>query len=143
VKTGDMTGNSNSSFLSLVPFATNSGDFATLAALANNNNSVLTGPSSSDKVVCLSCHRAHASGWMYGFRWNAEATYIVENGAWPAAAGRTSAETQKAYYDRPASKFATYAEGPLQQVPCSRLAVDVPDRFSVGMNHPKGLAEKR
>ena len=39
VKTGDMTGSSTTSYLSLVPFATNSGDFATLAALANNNNS--------------------------------------------------------------------------------------------------------
>jgi hypothetical protein len=111
VKTGDMTGTSTNSYLSLVPFATNSGDFATLAALANNNNSNLSGPHANDQVNCLTCHRAHASGWMNALRWNNNTTYIVENGAWPAAQGRTVAETQKAYYDRPATVFATYQKG--------------------------------
>lgn len=118
VKTGNMSGTSTNSYLSLVPFATNSGDFATLAALANNNNSVLNGPNANDQVNCLSCHRAHASGWVNAMRWNNSTTYIVENGAWPAAQGRTIAETQKGYYDRPATVFATY-----QKVLCNKCHV--------------------
>ena len=115
VKTGDLTGNSTTSYLSLVPFATNSGDFEALAALANNNNSNLSGPGANDHVNCLTCHRAHASGWMNALRWNNNTTYIVENGTWPAAQGRTVEETQKAYYDRPATVFSTY-----QKVLCNK-----------------------
>jgi hypothetical protein len=108
VKTGDLTGTSTNSFLSLVPFAKNSGDFATLAALANNNNSNLNGPNANDQVTCLSCHRAHASGWVNAIRWDAAATNLTENGVWPATKGRTEPETRRAYYDRPATVFATY-----------------------------------
>jgi predicted CXXCH cytochrome family protein len=61
VKSGDLTGTSASSFTSLVPFVENTGTIATLQAHAKNNDSYLNGPSTSDKVSCLSCHRAHAS----------------------------------------------------------------------------------
>ena len=118
VKSGDMTGTFASSYQSLVPFVENLSDYTALAAHARNDDSALGGPQSGDLVSCLTCHRAHASGWEYMMRWNNKATFLTHDGAWPGtdttpgepqyARGRTSAETRAAYYDRPVSVFATY-----------------------------------
>jgi predicted CXXCH cytochrome family protein len=125
VKSGDLSGSNASSFTSLVPFATASSDYAVLAGLAVNNNTQLGGPATNDQVTCLSCHRAHASGWEYGLRWNMEGEFITYNALYPGtdttpavpqfARGRTGAETQAAYYDRPVTAFATY-----QRVLCNK-----------------------
>ena len=98
---------------------------------AVNNDSSLGGPDSTNSnVMCLSCHRAHASGFdsakrfqtEYEFTVLADATgapvypgtdSVVVNAA--AAMGRTTAEIQKAYYDRPATKFAA-----MQRVMCNK-----------------------
>jgi hypothetical protein len=126
VKTGDMGGSAGSSFTSLVPFVKNSGDYAgVLAPLAVNNDSQLGGPATNDQVACLSCHRAHASGWEYALRWNMEGEFMTYNSLYPGtdstptvpqfARGRLAAETQAAYYDRPVTKFASY-----QRVLCNK-----------------------
>ncbi len=77
VKTGDLTGSSATSFTSLVPFAEKTGDIATLKSHASNTNAYLNGPSSSDQVTCLSCHRAHASGFPEMLRWNMEGEFMT------------------------------------------------------------------
>ncbi len=125
VKSGDLSGASATSFNSLVPFAENTGDIATLQAHALNNDTYLNGPGSSDKVTCLSCHRAHASGWPEALRWNPEGEFMIYNSLFPGtdttptvlqfARGRVAAETQAAYYDRPVTKFASY-----QRVLCNK-----------------------
>lgn len=118
VKSGVMTGSPASSYQSLVPFVENTSDYAMLASHAKSDDSALAGPSTGDLVSCLTCHRAHASGWEHALRWDDKAGFLTYNGAWPGidttpgapqyARGRTSAETQAAYYDRPWSVFATY-----------------------------------
>ncbi len=124
VKSGDMTGDGINGFTSLVPFVESSSDYAGLAAHAKNDGSVLTGPGSSDQVSCLTCHRAHASGWEFGLRWNMEGEFMVYNGTYPGtdngappqfARGRTATETAAAYYDRPVTQFASY-----QRVLCNK-----------------------
>ncbi len=125
VKSGDMTGVAASSFSSLTPFSTNSSDYTVLAGLAQNNDSQLGGPATSDQVNCMSCHRAHASGWEFGLRWNMEGEFMTYNSLFPGtdttptvpqfARGRLGAETQAAYYDRPVTKFASY-----QRVLCNK-----------------------
>lgn len=126
VKTGDLTGNSSTSYSSLVPFVKSSAStYADLATLAVNNDTQLGGPTSADQVSCLSCHRAHASGWEYALRWNMEGEFMTYNNQYPGtdttptspqfARGRTSAETQAAYYDRPVTVFANY-----QRVYCNK-----------------------
>jgi hypothetical protein len=123
-KSGDMTGVLATSYLSLVPFTTNSSDYAALAALASNSGSAasLVGPGSSDQVNCMSCHRAHASGFMEMLRFDQGYEFMVVNGNYVGSdnpsitgtraalqhRGRTNAEWQAAYYDRPATAFATY-----------------------------------
>ena len=127
VKSGDLTGTSANSFNSLVPFAKGStvSSYAVLATLAKNDNTAVGGPVGSDQVTCLSCHRAHASGFPEMLRWNMEGEFMVYNGQYPGtdttptvpqfSRGRLGAEMQAAYYDRPVTQFASY-----QRVLCNK-----------------------
>lgn len=118
VATGKLTGAPANSYLTLVPFAETTANYATLAAHAKSDGSYLQGPSGSSRINCLSCHRAHAGGWEHALRWNGESTFLVYGGAWPGtdttpdlpefARGRTAVETRAAYYDRPSTAFAGY-----------------------------------
>lgn len=125
VKSGDLSGSNGTAFTSLVPFVEDQANYATLAAHAVNNDTFLNGPATTAQVSCLSCHRAHASGWEYALRWNMEGEFITYNSLYPGtdstptapqfARGRLSTETQAAYYDRPVTKFASY-----QRVLCNK-----------------------
>jgi predicted CXXCH cytochrome family protein len=131
VKSGDMSGSASSSYLSLVPFVEGIADYATLASHSRNNDSVLSGPATSDRVSCVSCHRTHASAWPHMLRFDYGYEFSVINGNYPAidhpdygtwgsraavrSRGRTMAEVQAGYYDRAPSKFATY-----QRVLCNK-----------------------
>lgn len=116
VKTGVLTGTVSTSFLSLVPFEEGvNSTYATLKLHAKSDGSYMSGPVSGDEqVMCLTCHRAHASGWDYATRWNANSDYVVWNGYYsqdgqayqPYGQGRTELEAQQAYYGMKASRFA-------------------------------------
>lgn len=110
-KTGDLTGVQASSFTSLVPFVYNSADYAVLKTKAFSNAATYEGPTGTDRVDCLSCHRAHASAWEYGIRWNMEYEFLTDaNGNYYNSGfggrGRTIAEVEDSYYDRPSTTFA-------------------------------------
>jgi len=120
IQTGDVRGTQPSSYLSLVPYQENSKDYTALKALAAvSATASIPGPQNGNaQVFCLSCHRAHASGFVEMSRWNNEGEFITYNGLWPGtdttpsvpqfARGRLGAETQASYYDRPATVFASY-----------------------------------
>jgi hypothetical protein len=124
-KSGDMTGTSADSYLSLVPFISNTDSYTTLAS----NVSVLTGPGGTDQVSCLSCHRSHASGFDHMLRFDQGYEFMVKGGQYIGSdnpeitgaraplqhRGRLNADWQAAYYDRPASMWATY-----QRVLCNK-----------------------
>jgi hypothetical protein len=128
-KSGDLGGTSDQAYLSLVPFAEATDSFTVLASHAKSDDTYLYGPAKSDTVMCLSCHRAHASGFLYGLRFDQGYEFMVKGGDYigsdnPAVTGsraaaqhrgRTIAEWKAAYYDRPASIFATY-----QRVLCNK-----------------------
>jgi len=122
VASGDLTGDGTAAYQSLVPFVQNTSDIPTLKGFAVSDGSRMGGPVAQDQVTCLSCHRAHASGWKHALRWNMESEWMVYNGLYPDKAttpyyalGRSSAEIEDAYYDRPASQFASY-----QRVLCNK-----------------------
>jgi hypothetical protein len=138
VKSGDLTGGTADGFLSLVPFVKGTSVYTELAALASGSNAtastaavptILTGPASGDQVSCLSCHRAHASGMKEALRFDNGYEFMTINGKYLGSdntdmtgsraplqhRGRTMAEWQAAYYDRPATQFATY-----QRVLCNK-----------------------
>jgi hypothetical protein len=127
ISSGNLAGRSDTAYTSLVPFELRTKDYSVLKRVANIDNSVRTGPTGGANVMCLSCHRAHASGWDGAMRWNMASDFIVHNGLYPGtdnsvpaiySQGRLSAETQKAYYDRSAAKFGTF-----QRSLCNRCHV--------------------
>jgi|MudIll2142460700_1097286.scaffolds.fasta_scaffold00038_10 predicted CXXCH cytochrome family protein len=131
LNSSNTTGNTSAtSYLSLVPFVDNTDNYTTLKGLANNNSPTYAGPATAnEKVSCLSCHRAHATGWPEALRWNMEGEFLTVadtagNAIWPGtdngapaqfARGRTAAETKAAYYDRNVSVFGAY-----QRVLCNK-----------------------
>ncbi len=120
VKSGDINGRRDASYTSLVPFEEGTDDRSMLAQHARFDGSYASGPGYGSNVMCLTCHRAHASSWDHMTRWNMTATFIVYKGVYPGtdnssseeyAQGRTAAETQRAFYDRPHTQFASYQRG--------------------------------
>ncbi len=115
VKNGDLSGTESSAFLSLVPFEIGSSDY-TMVLRPIVTTTPAKGPSMTDgtpRVMCLSCHRAHASGWDGSMRWNYRSPYIVYAGKYsqvsdiqPYGQGRNEIEAAAAYYNIPASFFA-------------------------------------
>lgn len=118
VKSGDVSGSNATSFTSLVPFATSASSYTALASAV----ATTVGPTTTDEVNCMSCHRAHSSGWEYALRWYYQYEFLTKNGEYVAldnpavtgaragvqTRGRDIATAQAAYYDRPATQFATY-----------------------------------
>lgn len=125
IKTGDFRGVIMSSYLSLIPFEEGVDDhsitaYNQLKTHAKNDDSFLQGPHNNANISCISCHRAHATGWDSAGRYNLKSSFVTvaDSGgiaAYPdpairpdLAMGRTSDETRKAYYDRPAAVFGVY-----------------------------------
>jgi hypothetical protein len=121
VKSGDLTGAQTTSYTSLVPFERGTGVLATLAGFASNANSTgsAAGPTGgTENVMCLSCHRAHATGFASLSRWTNASEFLTIGGAYPGtdatgegaygqySLGYTQAQYQAAMYDRPATAFA-------------------------------------
>ena len=120
VSSGDRTGKTGSSYTSLVPFESGTTDYQTLKALANSDGSVNSGATGSANVMCLSCHRAHASAWDYLARWNLRGEMIMYDGKFPGSdndapasvsQGRTTDDTRKGLYDRLPGSFGAYQRG--------------------------------
>lgn len=114
--TGKLTGVQASSYSSLTPFET--GD-TTVAAAVTSSATPAAGPSTSSNVMCLSCHRAHASGFTSMTRFSTQqlttlaGAYIDPSATtdpehYTAASGMPIADQQRAYYERPATAFPNY-----------------------------------
>lgn len=114
IKTGDLTGNMSSSYSSLVPFEVGTSNYSVLKGILSN--APTKGPDTADgtpQVMCLSCHRAHASGWDSMTRWNTKSSQIESGGNYsqetllyqPFGQGRSEAEALQAYYQIPAVNF--------------------------------------
>ncbi len=125
VKTGDLTGSWASSYSSLVPFEEGTTSRAALAPHARSDGSAGMGPQTGlENVSCLTCHRAHASGWDHATRWNQNSEFIAVAGQWPGldatglaatpalAQGRTVAETRGAMYERDPNAYAAFQNSP-------------------------------
>jgi hypothetical protein len=121
-KSGDLTGVSTGSYTSLVPYEEGQTDLVKLSAHAKNDGTATDGPSATgatENVMCLSCHRAHASGWSSMTRWNNKAEFLTIEGGYPGTdaasveaqgftyhQGYTQAQYAAAMYDRPATQYA-------------------------------------
>lgn len=79
-------------YSSLVPFETGTTDYTLLKKTANSDGSDLKGPTIGSNVMCLTCHRAHASAWDNITR-GAMLTRLNLK-------GRSRSEIKRAFYDR-------------------------------------------
>jgi hypothetical protein len=120
VKSGNFGGAVNNAYLSLVPFeeglAMSAANYATLKSHAKTDDTYLQGMGGSPNVMCLSCHRAHASAFPEMTRWSNEGEFIVYNSLYPGvdntgtsySNGYTAAEYKQGMYQKPETAFATY-----------------------------------
>jgi hypothetical protein len=107
-------------YSTLAPFEVGGADYAAAKPLAVNTGINLPATTNST-VSCLSCHRAHASGFDSMTRYFLNNEFMTVADASNAAAydssttdgrvsfGKNVAEQQAAYYGRPASVFGPYA----------------------------------
>ena len=123
VNSGNKTGVWATAYLSLVPIATGGvGQRSDMNGIAGFGPTS-TGANPTATVMCLSCHRAHASGFQNAIRWENEVEFITYTNSanaavWPGtdttpsgvqyARGKTSTETQASYYNRNVSVFGAF-----------------------------------
>ena len=112
----------NKAFSTLAPFALATADYTVLkpqAVTAGAGVSNHAAATATDNAMCLSCHRAHASGFESMLRYfylnefmtladaSNNAIYAPANSA--QGAGLSEAAQQNAYYGRPATAFGPQA----------------------------------
>lgn len=112
LKTGDSRGMQAISYLSLVPFELGTDNKSML------NPSSSSGPDSSGKanVMCLTCHRAHASAFPFIGRWDFKATFIADSHPKSGDSGVTGSDVLNSYYGR----NMTLQFGPYQRQLCNK-----------------------
>jgi nitrate/TMAO reductase-like tetraheme cytochrome c subunit len=115
VKTGDFTGDVSTSFTALVQFERQETDKTVLAAAVTS----LMGPDSSDNVMCLTCHRAHASAFNNITRWDTEHELLAESTPNAANLVAMGALPNSAYYGR----VITTEFGDFQRSLCNKCHV--------------------
>jgi len=94
VKTGDLTGTRATAYLALVPFERGT------SAPTNTNPSSTQGPDPNSNVMCLSCHRAHASAFPNAGRWDFEAALLADSHPQDGDAGASGGDRLNSYYGR-------------------------------------------
>jgi predicted CXXCH cytochrome family protein len=106
-------------YTSLVPFEQGTSvSLATLRTAANAGSSIVAGPTSN--VMCLSCHRAHASAFDSMVRWDQNATFLTDGAGYTTGlTTRPNADTVAGYYDRPVGAGGT-AIGLYQRSLCNK-----------------------
>jgi hypothetical protein len=116
-KSGDLTGTSADSYSSLAPYEMGTSDYSQLKPLATTSAAAsMVGPTSGNETaMCLSCHRAHASGFTSMLRYDLDNEFMVATDAATGTVTYKNAAQQAAYYHRPESTFAPY-----QRVYCNK-----------------------
>jgi len=94
MRAGDLNGNQARAYLSLVPFETGDTDAQAL------NPYSTAGPSPRANVMCLTCHRAHASAFEYIGRWDFGARFVADAHPRAGDAGVAGNDVQNSFYGR-------------------------------------------
>jgi hypothetical protein len=125
IYSGNLSGSQATSYTSLVPYEDLNNDLTWLGPHASNTGGYLQGPVyGTEHVMCLTCHRAHASGFNQGTRWNMNAEFETVAGLWPDSANSASSgysngmpltDYTAAMYNRLSTNYASY-----QRVFCNK-----------------------
>ena len=87
-------GNVATSYMGLVPFEAVNVD---LTAIDSTNYT--EGPTSQDKTMCLTCHRAHASAFGDAARWDMSETFLIESHPAVTDIDFIQADVDNSYYN--------------------------------------------
>jgi len=102
ISSGDMTG--TNAYTSLVPFEQGK----SIPDLKTSITGTIIADSTSN-VMCLSCHRAHASAFDSMVRWDQNATFLTDGSAiLSGVTNRTPAQNTAGYYGRTAADLGKY-----------------------------------
>lgn len=93
-RTGDLTGDSSRSYLPLVPFEQNVDNVDLLDPTSQ------AGPGGSASVMCVSCHRAHASPFASAGRWDFSVTFLAQSHPALGDLGATGNDVSESYGGR-------------------------------------------
>jgi hypothetical protein len=95
VKTGDLSGTAATAYLALTPFERQITDPTLLLPTSTQ------GPDGSSNVMCLTCHRAHASAFPNAGRWDFETEFpAVDSHPKDTDGGATPGDELNSYYGR-------------------------------------------
>jgi len=113
IRTGDLTGVAATAYLQFVPFERGVNDSQMLDPTSTQ------GPDVSSNVMCLTCHRAHASAFPYAGRWDFTANLLVDSHPAVGDAGASATDVLNSYYGRSIS----FEFGPDQGSFCEKCHV--------------------
>jgi len=113
VATGNLGGVAGTAYLALVPFEQGTIDRTTL------NPTGTAGPSGASNVMCLTCHRAHASAFENAGRWDFSTELLVDSHPLTGDGGIIGDEVTAKYYNR---DIATVF-GPGQRSLCNKCHI--------------------
>lgn len=95
VSSDDLTGGSQATaYWGLVPFEDVNVDLETV-----DTENYTEGPAGNDQVMCLTCHRSHASAFPDIGRWDFTETWIADSHPQITDAGATQADVDNKYYE--------------------------------------------
>jgi hypothetical protein len=94
VKTGDMSGIRDTAYFALIPFERGESDATTLDPAGTS------GPDSASNIMCLTCHRAHASAFKFMGRWDFGAELVIDSHPAAIDAGVTGNDILYSFYGR-------------------------------------------
>jgi hypothetical protein len=94
VRTGDLSGNGATAYLQFVPFEQGETDASLLDPTSTQ------GANSKSRVMCLTCHRAHASAFRAIGRWDFDATLLAVSHPAQSDAGVSGNDILYSYYGR-------------------------------------------
>ncbi len=95
VSTDDLLGgNAATSYWGIVPFEAVNVDLETADSM-----NYTAGPTAADQVMCLSCHRAHASPFEDIARWDMAETFIADSHPMITDGGAVQSDVDNMYYE--------------------------------------------
>lgn len=94
LRTGDYSGNVATAYLQFVPFERGTTDVSLLDPTSRQ------GPGANANVMCLTCHRAHASAFRAIGRWDFDAPLLAASHPAPGDAGASGNDVANSYYGR-------------------------------------------
>ncbi|MDW7771682.1 MAG: hypothetical protein SCH71_02225 [Desulfobulbaceae bacterium] len=116
--TGSGTGSIDTAYLQFVPFERGISDPQFLDPVSRR------GPNTNSRIMCLTCHRAHASAFSSAGRWDFDAVLLAESHPGQGDGGVAGNDVHHSYYGRNISAEFGPDQGPFCEK-CHGFGLDI------------------